>query len=171
MRLLLLPLLLLLTTCSECYAGYSVYVAPMIPEFRQVNGPYGQEMVPNPERLVLPSTYGLEICRPDNYSPYAADPARRSRVYQDSAGIATAAQVFIVCPALKSGLIARAKAATAARLAQTDYKVIKQVEGVYTLTAQEKADRQALRDKFTAFESAITAATTVEQLLSIVWND
>lgn len=96
---LLLPLLLLLTICRPVHAGYSIYIAPQLPEFVQVNGPYGPESLRNTEPPpALPATYGREVCRPANYSPFVADTARRSRVFEDSAGTAVSGALFAACP-------------------------------------------------------------------------
>jgi hypothetical protein len=100
-RFLLLPLLLILTTCNPVYAGYSVYVAPLIPEFVTVNGPYGSELWPNSAEFAVPAGYGPEYCRPGNYSPFATDPARRTRVFIDSAGTATSSDIFAACSSIK----------------------------------------------------------------------
>lgn len=99
--------MLLLTTCSDlCHAGYTIYAAPIIPEFRQVNGPYGPEMLPNTETVTLPTTFGKEVCRPASYSPYSIDPARRTRVFTDNAGIASDVAVLAACPELRADIIA-----------------------------------------------------------------
>lgn len=100
-RLLLLPLLLMLSTCNLAHAGYSIYVAPQIPEFITVTGPYGSETVLNSEQPLSPA-YGREICRPNNYSPHSSEPLRRSRVFENAAGIAASADLFSVCPQLRA---------------------------------------------------------------------
>lgn len=106
MRLLLLPLLLILTTCSPCHAGYSIHTAPMIPEFIPCNGPYGPEQCPNTATTALPATFGAEICRPANYSPFVTEPTRRTRVFADSAGTATDSAVLAACPELRAKILA-----------------------------------------------------------------
>lgn len=116
-RFLLLPLLLILTTCDLCHAGYSVYITPQIPEFVTVNGPYGLvETWPNSEEFATPPAYGAEYCRPANYSPFVTDPARRTRVFLDSSGTATSAEIFAACPNIKDGKRREIRAEGARRL-------------------------------------------------------
>jgi len=85
-----------------CAASYSIYIAPQIPEYVTVNGPYGPEQWPNAERPDYPVSYGKEICRPDNYSPFAADPDRRKRVFTDYLGTATNSELFAACPQIRT---------------------------------------------------------------------
>lgn len=104
-KLLSLITLSILTLAADCHAGYSIYTAPMIPEFNHCNGPYGPELCLNSGAVVLPPTYGAEICRPANYSPFVVDPARRTRVFADSAGIAADAEVLAACPGLRAKIL------------------------------------------------------------------
>ncbi len=93
---LLLPLLLILTTCSEiCHAGYSVYVSPQVPEFVTVNGPYGTENWPNSEGQVLHPDH---FCKPANYSRFTPEESRRTEIIRSSTGTLTDVQVLAVCP-------------------------------------------------------------------------
>jgi len=170
--LYVLFVLSVLSSCQPVYAGYTVHVDSQRQEFVQVNGPYGPETYPATAETPPPPTYGAELCRPDNYSPFAAEPARRTRVFSDNLGIATLQDILAVCPDLKKGLLDKARASVSATLAQTDYMVIKEVEiDGYTMPAEVKAARQALRDKFNSFEQAINAATSVEDLLAIGWEN
>ena len=85
----------MLTTCDLCHAGYATYISPQIPEFWTVNGPSGQEQIPNPEGAVLhPDHY----CGPVNFSRFAPEDARRTEVIRSDAGTMTAAQVLAICP-------------------------------------------------------------------------
>ncbi len=101
-KYLLLPLLLVLTTCDLCHAGYSIYTAPLIPEFATVNGPYGPESWPNFETATVPAAYGREVCRPDNYSPFVVEPLRRQRVFENPNGTATSVDLFKACPGIRT---------------------------------------------------------------------
>jgi hypothetical protein len=114
--ILLIPVLLMMALCAPVSAGYSIYTAPLIPEFVQVNGPYGPERIPNAELPIYPASYGREICRPENYSPFVIDQARRRRVFADSNGIASSAELFAVCPQIRKIKEAEIRAAGAARL-------------------------------------------------------
>lgn len=105
-RCLLSTLLLALTTCSPVYAGYSIHTAPTLPEFVTCNGPYGPEQCPNSSAVVLPATFGAEICRPAGYSPFVTDPAHRTRVFTDSAGITTDSEILAACPNLRAKILA-----------------------------------------------------------------
>lgn len=93
---------LIIALCTPVHAGYSIFVAPQIPEFVTVNGPYGPETIKNSEQPVIPAGYGKEICRPDNYNLGSTDPQRRSRVFEDANGTAVSADLFAVCPQIKA---------------------------------------------------------------------
>lgn len=115
-RFLLLPLLLILTTCNPVYAAYSIYTAPQIPEYITVNGPYGPEQWFNAEVPSYPLSYGREICRPADYSPYAADPARRTIVFDDNQGTATSPDLFAACPQIRAAKEREIRSGGSARL-------------------------------------------------------
>ncbi len=75
------------------FAGYALFVAPQIPEWVEVNGINGREMQPNYQRL-----HPAHVCKPPNYSQYAAEDARRTEVIKSDTGTLTAAQVLAICP-------------------------------------------------------------------------
>lgn len=172
-RYILAIILLTLATSQECSAGYSVHTDSMRPEFTTVNGPDGPQLWRSSlEAPPAPPTMGAELCRPANYSPFAADSARRTRVFNDNYGIATLADILAACPDLKKGLLDKARQDVSAALAKTDYMVIKEVEvDGYVMPAEVKASRQAWRDRFNIYESAINAADTIEKLLATPWGN
>jgi len=103
MRLVILGLISLFTLhASPVFAGFTIHTDSLIPEFVTVNGPTGPQLWPNSEIPETPTIYGREICRPDNYSPFAIDPARRIRVFEDPNGTATSAELFIACPQIRT---------------------------------------------------------------------
>jgi len=111
MRITYVIFVLFVLSVGNAVAGYSIHVAPQIPEFVTVNGPYGPETWPNTERPpVYPATYGNLVCRPEPYSSFSADPAQRTRVFSDTAGTATDADVFAACPQLKNRISDEIKA-------------------------------------------------------------
>lgn len=129
----------------------------------------GDDVRENPAMPQLPD--GAFVCyRPADYDRFSDDPAKRKLLLNDPDGIATPSAVFVAFPTLKTSRIDKGKSRVSAELAKTDYKVIKQAEGVYTLTDQEKADRQSLRDKFTAFETSILNATDIATVLQAVFT-
>jgi len=95
MKKLVSILTLLICAVSTANAGYSLYVAPQLPEYVQVNGPYGPESLKNPELTVLHADH---YCKPANYSRAAADEARRTEIIRSSSGTLTAGEVLAVCP-------------------------------------------------------------------------
>ncbi|NVO00021.1 MAG: hypothetical protein HXX17_11900 [Geobacteraceae bacterium] len=101
-RLIMLLLFCSLFTPSAFAAGFTIYIAPQLPEYVTVNGPYGQELIINPAQASAPAGLGKEICRPDNYSPYSTDPARRTRVFADTNGTATSPDLFTACPQIRA---------------------------------------------------------------------
>lgn len=156
---------------SLLFAGYTVHVDQQRPEFVQVNGPYGRETYPASAEVPSPPTLGAELCRPANYSPFAAESVRRSRVFSDTYGVADLAAILAVCPEFRQGMIERARRDVSTLLAQTDYMVIKEVEiAGYVMPAEIKAQRQALRDRFNAYEQAVNNAATIDALLAITWG-
>ena len=100
-RHLLIGILFSLSLSQQAYAGYSIYTAPQIPEYVSVNGPYGPELIVNPAQPVTPTGFGKEVCRPDNFSPYSTDAARRTRVFYDNSGTALSADLFAACPQIR----------------------------------------------------------------------
>lgn len=117
-RYLLLVITMALASCSECYAGYSILVDQLIPEYTTVNGPYGAELWKSSDEAPRPPEgYGVEVCRPDNYSVFAIDTFRRSRVFTDSLGTATSTQLFAVCPQIRDTKAAEIRREGSRRLA------------------------------------------------------
>lgn len=167
-RHLLALVLLALASCQPCHAGYTVVVRDQVsPKYITVMRPDGLKTVDNPGPVPsYPPTVQRLIYRPSDFDLYSADPVKRSELWEDGYGIDND---LAKVPGLAASLLQVARTSTSTALAATDYKVIKQAEGVYTLTAEEKAERQALRDKFNAYEAAVNAATTIEQLLAITW--
>lgn len=104
-------------TCLNAHAGYSIIVVPQQPEFITVNGPYGPETWDAPlVEPLLPPTVGRLVCQPDNYNQAAAEPARRTRVYDDSAGTATSQELFAACPQIRASKEREIRAEGAKRL-------------------------------------------------------
>lgn len=170
-RYLLMIILLALTSCQECCAGFTVHVDAIRPEFTTVNGPDGPQLWKASDEAPPMPTLGAELCRPDNYSPFSTDSSRRSRVFADNLGIATLADILAVCPEFRKRLLDKARRDVSAVLALTDYMVIKEVEvDAYVMPAEVKASRQAWRDKYNTYEAAVNAADTIEALLAILWN-
>lgn len=97
-RFLLLPLLVLLTTCQPLYAGYAVYIAPQIPEFITVNGVSGPEQWPNRQKL-----HPDNVCKVPGYSQYSPDAASRTEVIRSDSGTLTEAEVLALCPTVLNG--------------------------------------------------------------------
>ena len=97
-RYLLALMLLALASCQECYAGYTIVTDEYQPAYRTVNGPYGPELYPTSN---TPETID-ELCRPANYSNSSSDPARRRRVIKDPVGTASSADLFTVCPEIRT---------------------------------------------------------------------
>ena len=73
-----------------------------------------------------------------------------------------------VTQGLKSQWIAQGKAAANSALAATDWMVIRRAERGIDLPAEVAAERAKIIADCTAKEAAITAATTVEELMAIV---
>jgi hypothetical protein len=69
---------------------------------------------------------------------------------------------------LKSQFIAQAKDSANKALAATDWYVIRKAERDVAIPAEVVAERQAIIDACTAKEAAITAATTIEGLMTAV---
>lgn len=107
-RYLIALLLLCLSSCQECYAGFTIYAAPQVPQWVTVHGVDGPEQKLNREPAP-PAGYGAEICRPADYAPYAVEEAKRIRVYEDPAGTATDTQILVACPDLKMQIISQIK--------------------------------------------------------------
>lgn len=85
------------------FAGYSIIIVPQQAEYITVNGPYGPETWDAPLVYpLLPPTVGTLVCQPDNYNQAAAEPARRTRIYTDSAGTAVSADLFAACPQIRA---------------------------------------------------------------------
>ena len=74
----------------------------------------------------------------------------------------------VVTKGLKSQWIEQTKDAANKALAPTDWYVIRKVERGVEIPAEVAAERQAIIDDCTAKETAIAAATTVEQLMAAV---
>jgi hypothetical protein len=74
----------------------------------------------------------------------------------------------VVTKGLKSNWIAQTKAAANSQLAQTDWMVIRKAERGVEIPAGVAAARAKILADCTAKEAAITAATTVEQLMTAV---
>ena len=72
----------------------------------------------------------------------------------------------LVTKGLKSQFIAQAKAAAGSALAATDWMVIHKMERDVAIPADVVADRAQIVADCTAKEAAITAATTVEELIA-----
>lgn len=100
----------------RCHAGYTIHVDGQRQEYTTVNGPAGPQQWPASKELVNPPTYGAELCRPDTYSVFAAESSRRTRVFHDSLGGATSADILAACPQFKGPLAARIRAEGARRL-------------------------------------------------------
>ena len=74
----------------------------------------------------------------------------------------------LVTKGLKSQFIAQAKDSANKALANTDWYVIRKAERDVAIPAEVIAERQAIIDACTAKEAAITAATTIEGLMTAV---
>jgi len=74
----------------------------------------------------------------------------------------------VVTKGLKSNWIAQTKAAANSQLAATDWMVIRKAERGVEIPADVAAARAKILADCTAKEAAITAATTVEQLMTAV---
>ena len=74
----------------------------------------------------------------------------------------------LVTKGLKSQFIAQAKDSANKALANTDWYVIRKAERDVAIPAEVVAERQAIIDACTAKEAAITAATTIEGLMTAV---
>jgi hypothetical protein len=74
----------------------------------------------------------------------------------------------LVTKGLKSQFIAQAKDSANKALAATDWYVIRKAERDVAIPAEVTAERQAIIDACTAKEAAITAATTIEELMTAV---
>lgn len=69
---------------------------------------------------------------------------------------------------LKSQWIAQGKAAAGSALAQTDWMVIRKAERGVDIPVEVAAERAKIIADCTAKEAAITAATTIEELMAVV---
>jgi hypothetical protein len=69
---------------------------------------------------------------------------------------------------LKSQWIAQNKASANSQLASTDWMVIRKAERDVAIPAEVVAERAAIIAECNAKEAAITAATTMEQLIAVV---
>jgi len=69
---------------------------------------------------------------------------------------------------LKSQWIAQIKASANSQLAATDWMVIRKAERDVAIPAEVVVERQAIIAECNAKEAAITAATTMEQLIAVV---
>jgi len=74
----------------------------------------------------------------------------------------------LVTKGLKSQFIAQAKDSANKALANTDWYVIRKAERDVAIPAEVFAERQAIIDACTAKEAAITAATTIDELIEVV---
>lgn len=74
----------------------------------------------------------------------------------------------ITTKGLKSQWIAQAKAAAGSALAVTDWMVIRKAERGVDIPAEVAAERAKIIADCTAKEAAITAATTIEELMAVV---
>lgn len=74
----------------------------------------------------------------------------------------------LVTKGLKSQFIAQAKDSANKALAATDWYVIRKAERDVAIPAEIIAERQAIIDACTAKEAAITAATTIEELMMAI---
>jgi hypothetical protein len=74
----------------------------------------------------------------------------------------------LVTKGLKSQWIAQTKESANKALAPTDWYVIRKAERDVAIPAEVVAERQAIIDACTAKEAAITAATTIEGLMTAV---
>lgn len=74
----------------------------------------------------------------------------------------------LVTKGLKSQWIAQAKESANKALAPTDWYVIRKAERDVAIPAEVVAERQAIIDACTAKEAAISAATTIEELITAV---
>ena len=74
----------------------------------------------------------------------------------------------LVTKGLKSQFIAQAKDSANKALAATDWYVIRKADRDVAIPAEVVAERQAIIDACTAKEAAITAATTIEGLMTAV---
>jgi hypothetical protein len=74
----------------------------------------------------------------------------------------------LVTKGLKSQWIAQTKESANKALAPTDWYVIRKAERDVAIPAEVIAERQAIIDACTAKEAAITAATTIEGLMTAV---
>lgn len=114
-RFLLSLLMLTLANCNVVYAGYSIYTPPPVPQWVTVNGVSGSEQRPGSEPPPPPG-YGREVCRPDNYDQYSIDAARRTRIYEDSYGVAKSSDLFAACPQIRDQKAKELRAEGARRL-------------------------------------------------------
>ena len=71
---------------------------------------------------------------------------------------------------LKSQWIAQAKASANSQLASTDWMVIRKAERNVDILAEVVAERAKIIDDCTAKEAAITAATSIDELIAALTN-
>ena len=76
--------------------------------------------------------------------------------------------VRLVTKGLKSQWIAQVKAAANSQLAATDWMVIRKAERGVDIPAEVVAERQAIIANCAAKEAAISACTSVEELMQVV---
>lgn len=111
-----LLLLLLLLTCSPCYAGYTVIIREQIsPKTILVHGVGKMESALNPGPVpTYPATVTKMLCAAkDIYSPTAAD---RFEVWEDSAGTAASPALFAACPQIREAKKKEIRSGGSARL-------------------------------------------------------
>jgi len=72
-----------------------------------------------------------------------------------------------VTKGLKSQFISQVKASAGSLLSQTDWKIVRASEGVKPADEVTLADRAAIRAWSDSTEDAITACTTVEELIAV----
>lgn len=92
--------LALLAITIPAHAGYSIHTAPQVSTWTTVNGVDGPAQWPTREPDP-PAGYGREVCRPADYSQYAAEASRRTRVYEDNYGVAKSSDLFAACPQVR----------------------------------------------------------------------
>lgn len=117
-RFLLLPLLILLTTCSECYAGYTIIIREQVtPKTIMVQGVGKLEAALNPGPVpVYPATAKRLVYRPADFDIYNPDTAKRAELWEDDNGTATSSQIFATFPQIRQKKEAEIRAEGSRRL-------------------------------------------------------
>jgi len=111
----LVTMLISLVSAVPALAGYTIHTAPQVAEWVTVNGVSGPAQWPGREPAP-PAAMGREVCRPADYSQYAAEASRRTRVFEDAMGVAASSDLFAACPQVREQKAKEIRAEGARRL-------------------------------------------------------